>query len=569
MNKLWGLILLLSLVSFQTTVCYGAQYWAKAYGLYGADLANSIQETTDGGYIIAGDFGFEYPNFDHYVWVLKLDSNGNIVWQKTYGGSDSGIANSIQETTDGGYVVAGATASFGAGSGDVWVLKLDSNGNIVWQKTYGGSRGDIAYSIQKTTDGGYVVAGKTKSFGDSIGDVLIIKLDSNGNVIWQKTYGGSSLDIAYSIQETTDGSYVVAGQTLSFGAGNNDVWVLKLDSNGNIVWQKTYGGAGSESAKSIQETTDGGYVVTGTNGSFSAHSNSWTIKLDSNGTVLWQKIYGENDDEDSMSSIQETTDGGYVVAGATASFGAGSGDVWVLKLDSNGNVVWQKTYGGTRWDRAFSIQETTDGGYVVAGYTESVVIGPSGIFVLRLDSNGEIPNCNIVGTSEATIIDIDISGQDTSATIADISVTPNDTTVTPTDSLAITVIICSGDPSDPDNDGIIDVDDNCPDTSNPEQTDSYPEGGNDCGDACECEGNFNPDEDDDVDGSDAAIFKADFGRAGYNDPCESGNTCNGDFDCDSDVDGTDASLFKSDFGRGGYNNPCPSCPPTDPWCVYP
>ncbi len=210
------------------------------------------------------------------VWILKLDANGNVVWQKTYGGADYDHAYSIQQTSDGGYIVAGETWSswsFGAErNGDAWVLKLDANGNVQWQKRYGGADSDIASFIQQTSDGGYIVAGRTDYFGagDFDFDVWVLKLDANGNVQWQKRYGGPGWDWASSIQQTSDGGYIVAGYTDSFGAGYFDVWVLKLDASGNVQWAKTYGGADYDHANSIQQTSDGGYIVAGETYSFGA-----------------------------------------------------------------------------------------------------------------------------------------------------------------------------------------------------------------------------------------------------------------------------------------------------------
>ena len=239
-------------------------YWAKTYGGTGFDFAYSIQETSDGGYIVAGSTASFGAGSDDF-WVLKLYSNGNVAWQKTYGGADYDYAYSIQQTSDGGYIVAGETWSFGAGSRDFWVLKLYSNGNVAWQKTYGGiNADDVAFSIRQTQEGGYIVAGRTdSSLGAGKDDVWVLKLDANGNVTWQKTYGGGNWDYAYSIQQTSEGGYIVAGWTDSFGAGNDDVWVLKLDSAGNVTWQKTYGGANDDAAFSIQETSNAVYFVAG------------------------------------------------------------------------------------------------------------------------------------------------------------------------------------------------------------------------------------------------------------------------------------------------------------------
>ncbi len=352
-------------------------------------------------------------------------------WAKAYGGNgwDSAFSvHSVRQTADGGFIVAGETDSFGAGSIDFLVLKLDTNGNISWQKTYGASGYDYAESIQQTVDGGYVVVGWTNSFGAGNYDFLVLKLDANGNISWQKTYGGTLGDGAESIQQTSDGGYIVLGETDSFGAENGDFWVLKLDANGNVQWQKTYGGGLFDRARSIQQTSDSGYIMGGMTESFGAGSgDAWILKLDSNGNVQWQKTYGGSNFDGA--AIQQTSDGGYIMAGRTASFGAGSDDVWVLKLDTNGNVQWQKTYGGSGSEITPSIQQTSDGGYIVGGVTNFFGSGNDDIWVLKLDSNGDIPGCSIIGTSNAIV-------NNTSATIGITTIAGINTSVSPETSTA-------------------------------------------------------------------------------------------------------------------------------------
>jgi uncharacterized delta-60 repeat protein len=366
--------------------------WAKTYGGEKGDAAYSIQQTSDGGYIVAGytnSFGAGKNDF----WVLKLNARGDVVWQKAYGGADDDYAYSIQQTSDGGYIVAGSTWSFGAGENDLWVLKLDPTGKVVWQKTWGGRFRDSAISVQQTFDGGYIMAGNTSSFAADWYDLQVLKLDATGDVVWQKTYGGAHWDEADSIQETADGGYIVAGFTYSFGAGESDVWVLKLDARGNVVWQKTYGGRREDSASSIRQTSDGGYIVGGSTRTFDpAFGDVGLLKLDARGNVVWQRTYGGRG-LDEATSIQQTSDGGYIVAGSTWSFGAGNYDVWVLKLDARGNVVWQRTYGGRGLDEATSIRQTSDGGYIVAGSTWSFGAGNYDVWVLKLDANGNVANC--------------------------------------------------------------------------------------------------------------------------------------------------------------------------------
>ncbi len=361
----------------------------KTFDGNGYDVAYSIQKTTDGGYIVGG----YTQSYNYNIYILKLNSDGSLAWQRTSGGNRT---YSIQQTTDGGYIVAGYTESFGTGSYDIYVLKLNSDekinsaDSIAWQKTYGGSDYDVPYGIQQTADGGYIVAGYTRSFGAGNDDVYILKLNSDGSLAWQKTFGGGIDDKAYSIQQTTDGGYIVAGYTNSFGSGDPDVYVLKLNSDGSLAWQKTFGGNGYDEAYSIQQTTDGGYIVVGYTSSFGSWPyDAYILKLNSDGSLAWQKTYGGSNYDEAY-SVQETTDGGYIVAGYTNSFGAGGYDVYILKLNSNGTLIWQKTFGGGIDDKAYSILQTTDGGYIVAGSTTSLGAGGSDVYILKLDSNGEL-----------------------------------------------------------------------------------------------------------------------------------------------------------------------------------
>jgi len=252
--------------------------WIKTYSGTAYDYANSIQQTSDGGYIVAGYTNSTWGKDN--AWVLKLDGNGNVQWQKTYGGTGGDVAYSIQQTSDGGYIMAGTTP-FGAGSGDAWVLKLDGNGNVLWQKTYGGGEGsDGASSIQQTFDGGYIVAGTTDSFGAGTSDICLLRLDSDGNVQWQKTYGGAERDYANSIQQTSDDGYIVAGHTYSFGAGYGDAWVLKLNGNGDInncSIVKTSDAQGSDSQAIVLDTNVTGvdsYVSAETTTAFVGNTNA-------------------------------------------------------------------------------------------------------------------------------------------------------------------------------------------------------------------------------------------------------------------------------------------------------
>ncbi|MFZ8835359.1 MAG: T9SS type A sorting domain-containing protein [Candidatus Caldipriscus sp.] len=403
----------------------GNVQWAKTYGGTAWDYAYSVQQTSDGGYIVAGrtrSFGAGLSD----AFLVKTDANGNVIWAKTYGGTGTDYARSIQQTSDGGYIVAGITWSFGAGGLDIFLIKTDANGNVIWSKTYGGTGWDEAYSVQQTSDGGYIVAGYTLSFGAGDYDIFLIKTDANGNVIWSKTYGGTGWDWAYSVQQTSDGGYIVAGYTLSFGAGDYDIFLIKTDANGNIIWAKTYGGTGWDWAYSVQQTSDGGYIVAGFTRFFgTGYDDIFLIKTDASGNIQWDKTYGGTSG-DYASSVQQTSDGGYIVAGVTESFGG----AFLVKTDANGNVIWAKTYGGTNYDDASSVQQTSDGGYIVAGFTDSFGAGWSDIFLIKTDADGNIGSCSIVQNANPTVNTVSPTVNTPSLSVSSVSPTVN--SVSPT-----------------------------------------------------------------------------------------------------------------------------------------
>ncbi|MCK4521711.1 MAG: hypothetical protein KAU20_03990 [Nanoarchaeota archaeon] len=355
--------------------------WNKTFGGSSDDRAYSVQQTSDNGYIIAG-YTKSSAAGDEDFWLVKTDLNGNQEWSKTFGGSSHDYAYSVQQTSDNGYIVAGATNSFGAGICDFWLVKTDLNGNQEWSKTFGGSSHDYARSIQQTNDNGYIVAGYTFSFARG-SDFWLIKTDLNGNQEWSKTSGRSGYDHAYSVQQTSDNGYIVAGDTYSF-AGSYDFWLIKTDVNGNQEWSKTFGGSSDDRAYSVQQTSDNGYIVAGHTKSFGAGDEDfWLIKTDLNGNQEWSKTFGGSD-SDYAESVQQTSDNGYIVAGYTKSFGAGSSDFWLIKTDLNGNQEWSKTFGGSSNDYAYSIQQTSDNGYIVAGYTGSFGVDYYDFWLIKL-----------------------------------------------------------------------------------------------------------------------------------------------------------------------------------------
>ena len=260
------------------------------------------------------------------------DEKSFTVFTNLFGGGGNDGGSSVQQTTDGGYIITGYLSNNESGF-DVWLIKTDDQGNEEWNQTFGGNSNDFSYSVQQTMDGGYIITGGTQSFGSGESDLWLIKTDSQGNEEWNQTFGGSEYDRGSSVEQTMDGGYVITGGTQSFGSGGSDsnVWLIKTDSQGNEEWNQTFGGGGGNSVK---QTNDGGYVVIGGTDS---EENVWLIKTDSQGNEEWNQTYGGSEDDHGISG-EQTTDGGYIIAGSTRSYNRGRYDVYLIKTDPNGNT---------------------------------------------------------------------------------------------------------------------------------------------------------------------------------------------------------------------------------------
>lgn len=311
-----------------------------------------------------------------------------MLWSASYGGqlNEDGYAGCV--TSDGGYAVLGSTFSYGAGDYDFYLLRLDSLGDTLWSATYGGPETDQGCDIQQTADGGYILVGKTESVGAGEADVHLLKVDFVGGVVWSKTFGGTGRDEGWSVRQTSDLGFVIAGKTNSRGAGADDFYLIKTDASGDSLWSKTFGGAGGESAAAVRETLDGGYVVFGTTGSFgSGYSSLYAVRTDSLGDTLWTTTYG-GESADFGYAVEVSPDGGFVFAGATASYGAGYSDMYLVKTDPQGTVEWDRFYGGSEDDRAYTVQVAPDGGYFLAGRTQSYGSGQYDMYAVRTDPVG-------------------------------------------------------------------------------------------------------------------------------------------------------------------------------------
>ncbi len=316
----------------------------------------------------------------HTLTILS----GMTMWERTYGGSRADFGYSVVENASQyRYIAAGQTRSFGAGGYDIWLFAVDTTGNQAWQLCYGGSADDGAYSICQSNDGGYAVAGYTHSYGNGGSDIYVVKTNAFGEIEWQTYVGGINDEYGWDIEPTADGGYIIAGYTSSFGNGGQDVYVAKLNSSGDTIWTKTIGGAADDFAYGVEQTPDRGYVIAGiTYSSGGGNGDIYLIKLDAAGDSLWAKTYGSSANERGH-DIAVAADGGYVIAGSSNT------SVHVFKTDANGGINWQRNYGGASTDYARSVKLTNDGGYIVAGASNSFSGSYFDTYMIKLNATGE------------------------------------------------------------------------------------------------------------------------------------------------------------------------------------
>jgi len=370
-GRLWAAQLAVTILIFAAPALAQTSWW-RTYGWSGDEYGSSVQQTSDGGYMVAGEtWSFGAGNF----YLIKTNAHGEILWSRMYAGPGRCAGLSGQQTSDGGYVITGYVSQSGSGFQDVYLVKTNASGDTLWTRIYDRTDYDWGNSVRQTTDNGYVIAGGTRSFAD----FYLIKTNAQGDTLWTRTYGGRDYDEASSVRQTTDGGYIIAGTTTSFGAGYCDVYVVKTDASGETLWTRTYGGASDDWGCSAQQTTDGGYIMSGYTASFGGRG-VFLIRTNAYGDTLWTRAYGGGFGY----CVQQTTDGGYIVGGEA------SDDVYLIKTDAQGVSLWTRTYGGAGNEKTRSVQQTTDGGYIIAGHTSSFGAGGDDVYLIKTDSLGNV-----------------------------------------------------------------------------------------------------------------------------------------------------------------------------------
>jgi hypothetical protein len=393
MKKLFISFLLAALAfeaSAQTT-------FQKMYGGSNDEGMFEIARTFDGGYILAGQTA-SFSAISNDVYLVKTDEDGNMQWSKVYRGFGTEYAIGIRETADHGFIISGATTSFGGGAEDGFLTKTDASGNIQWSKVFGGPAEDMLFSVIQTFDGGYIAAGHSGSFGAGSMDMMLIRTNALGDTVWTRLIGGADWDNATDIIQASDSSFVLCGRTRSFGSNYLKTLIAKLNPSGDTLWTVQYGGTEEEENQSLEETLDGDYIVLGSSNSFSGSNyNAYLNRFDTTGNLLWSKIYGGLKLE-AMYEVVTMADSGFAIVGFTETFGPGhrgsdSANVWLVRTDANGDTLWTRSYGGEQMEEVYGMVKNDNEGLTILAYSSSFTADSLDVYLIVTDSLGN-SNCN-------------------------------------------------------------------------------------------------------------------------------------------------------------------------------
>jgi len=384
-------ILLLIILNSQFVIFNSvfAQTFERAYGGAHSETGTCIQHTSDGNYVIAG-MSASFTNGNTDAYLLKVDPQGGLLWSKTYGGTGNESCYYVNTCTDHGFILTGLIDTTTTGNSDLFLIKTDSDGNIQWSTNVGGATADYGWYVIQTNDGGFLAAGATSSYGDGSYNGYLVKTNSAGVVQWTKVFGGSGSDYFNGMSKTRDGGFIITGATSTNSFGSSDLWLLKFDSNGDTLWTKQFGKPTEDAGNAVIQTTDGGYVVAGDSHTFvnlGAHRAVIT-KLDSLGNLKWSHQFGSYPGAEIAYDVLPDSINGYFLLCYTGVYGYGAKDVLLIRVDSSGKKMWAKTYGGTGDDDPWYAQQTSDGGLMIVGATTSYGAGQWDVFLVSTDSSG-------------------------------------------------------------------------------------------------------------------------------------------------------------------------------------
>ncbi len=361
----------------------------KTFGGELDDVGYDIRQTTYGDYMLVG-WTKSFGNGNADVFLVKLGADLKEKWRKFFGGKEDENAYSIQLTRDGGFIIGGDTSSFGSGKNDLYLIKLDSAGNEQWSKAFGGDDVEYCNAAIQTADGGYILAGESSTGGAGMVDAILLKTDADGKELWTKMYGGHMYDSARKVVQTSDGGYVLLGATSSMGEGNYDVYLLKTDAAGKEEWAKTFGTKDTEGGMDIQQTRDGGFIITGWANRAKGMDAVYLLKTNADGKEEWSNLYGSMRD-DVGNAVKQLDDGSFVIVGrSSAAKGAGFKDVLIMKVDAQGKELWSKMHGDKKNDEGNAFIVDQDGGFVIVGTTESIGSGKKDMLLIKTDAEGNI-----------------------------------------------------------------------------------------------------------------------------------------------------------------------------------
>lgn len=424
--------ILLFIFSLLSTFLNAQTTFQKVYGGSAAENGNYVIQTTDGGYIMAGSTT-SFGEGGRDVYVVKTNAAGDVQWTKTFGGAlDNDYGYCIQQTSDGGYIVSGDAALDGfTGEIDFYLIKLTASGDTSWTKTYGGNGYESALAVRQTTDGGYIMCGQTPAYGDSGYKAYLVKVNATGDITWTKAYKSYGSELGKDVRQTTDGGYIILGTTDIDLDGGSDLYLIKTDALGNVTWSRAIGAADDEEASEVKQTPDGGYIITGSAyGAGSLSRDMLLVKTNSTGITEWSKTYGSTVNDVSR-SVTLTNDGGYAICGSSWGFNVDEDyEVYVVKTNALGVAQWSKTYGGSSLygDYGFSIQQTNDNGYIITGEAYSFGVGFKNIYLIKTDSNGD-SGCSNQGTAATVTSNAVFQNISAPSTIFSRGATVNQTTI--------------------------------------------------------------------------------------------------------------------------------------------